>query len=473
VSDLKQFEDRVRQALVTAVRDEPVPSLPSGPAYRARAGHRMSWGLSAAAVAAAVVLLVGVLVVAGRGASGVPQPQGGPAAWPARGSLAGDAALTGAAIRTWEAALLPPRELPHRDVTVLYAERTIAGDVVVLTGVDALGHRRIAEFDTDATSTTVFRHRLHLVADLLAPTGHAAGLVAIAAPRHTPRKTDDDLLVAIAAPGTRVLEWRDDVTHWAKLPVVDGAASLVHVGSVNDTFVRAGTDGDGIVTMGRFFPMGPPAGQAIVHDFDPGEQPPAGPGDVHESCNGNECSATAGPFPMSVSAGKNAWTNLLDSGVTTGHDWWEYGGEVGLYTDTFLPNDSNSSGPTWSGILADKTGIFLEFYRLGSGPTHLIAYVDRPEWSGGSVIDVVPRSGALPALAVDVATPRGRALDVVVVDGVTPQWSTGSGPWHSLAVHDHVGSAVVPAAAGGLHWRAVDASGAVVAAGVPHVVSPR
>jgi hypothetical protein len=474
VSDPTQFEDQVRRALATAVRDQPMPALPTGPDYRRAARRRVPVFPAVAAAAAAVVLLAGVVVaIAVRGPSGIPQPQGGPGAWPARGSLAGDVTLTTAAMRAWEAALIPGRELPHHDVTVMYAERTSAGDVVVLTGVDALGHRRIAEFGTDVTSTTVFRHRLHLVADLLAPAGDAAGLVAIDAPRHTPRKTDDDLLVVIAAPGTTHLQWRDESTRWAALPATNGAGALVHVQHMMTTFVRAGTDGDGVQTMGRFYPVGPPAGLPIVHDLDPDERPPASSAGPIESCDGNQCSASVGGTVTGHLVGpKGSWHNLLDGGPTTAHEWWEFGGEVVLYTDTFLPNEGNMSGPGWSAVLPDETGIYLEHFKPGNDSTHLLAYVDRPEWAGGAVVDVVPRAGALPALALEVPTPRGRTLDVVVTDGLTPQWSLGSGPWHPMTVHDNAGTAVVPAGAN-LRWRVVDVSGAVVASGVPHAVTAR
>ncbi len=468
---MTDLDQRLRRALLTAVQDQPAPVLPSGADYRAAVRRRWP-AMPAAAAAAAVVLVIGaVIVVLGRGPSGVPAPAGGVAAWPPRGSLAGNVALTNAAMRTWEAALLPHRELPHSDVTVLYAEHTIAGNVVVLTGVDALGHRRIAEFDTDATSTTAFRHRLHLVADLLAPTGDAAGLIAIDAPRDTPRKSNDDLLVVLAPPATKLLEWRDQMHHWQPLPAVNGAAALVHVENTLSTSVRAGRDGDGVQTMGRFYPFGA-IGSEIVHDLDPGETlgPPARAGT--ESCDGNTCSVTAGGS-MTVEANpKGNWHSLLDSRPVTARDWVEFGGEAQLYADTFIPNDGNTFTTTWSGVLPDETGIYLEFFKPGNDPIHLLVYVDRPEWYGGSVVDLVPSDGQLSALAVEVPTPRGRTLDIVVTDGVTPQWRTGTGAWHSMAVRDNVATAVVPSGVP-LSWRAVDGTGAVVASGAPHAVSPR
>ncbi|MDQ1698199.1 MAG: hypothetical protein QOG34_62 [Frankiaceae bacterium] len=473
MTDLKSVEDRVRRELLTALRDEPIPALPAGPDYRARSRHWLP-AFPTAAAAAAVALIVGAaVVVVEHGPSGVPAAKGGPAAWPARGSLAGDTALTTAAMRTWEAAGLPARELPHRDVTVMYADHTIAGDVVVLTGIDAAGHRRIAEFDTDATSTTVFRHRLHLVADVLAPTGDAAGLIAIDAPRHTPRKSDDDLLVVVTAPGTKRLQWRDETTGWHNLPAVDGAASLVHVDALMSTRVRAGGDGDGARPLGNFFPVGSPEGLPIVHEFDPGEeQPPGADSSDNASCDGNSCSVSVGGHRTVSANPKGSWHNLLDSGPMTDHDWWEFAGEVGLYTDTFLPNETNSYGPTWSGVLPDETGIYLEYFQAGSEPTRLLAYIDRPDWSGGTVIDVVPPGGQLAALAVEVPTPRGRTLDVIVADGAFAQWQVGSGPWHPMVAHDNLARAIVPSS-GELHWRALDASGAVVVSGTPHAVHPR
>jgi hypothetical protein len=470
MTDLQQLEQRLRRDLVAAVRDEPAPLLPTGADYRAAARRRLP-ALPAVAVAAAVLLIVGLVtgVVVSRvgGPSGVPAAGGGPAAWPARGSLAGDVTLTHAAARAWEAALLPPRELPHHDVAVLYAEHTIAGDVVVLTGVDALGQRRIAEFDTDATSTTVFRHRLHLVADLLAPTGDGAGLIAINAPRHTPGKSDDDLLVVLAAPGTQRLQWRDEATHWADVPAVNGAGALVHPRD-SSTSVRAGHDGDGVETLGRFYPIGPPDGLPIVHDLDRSEKPPTS---STASCSGNVCSVSAGGS-ISVQAPNGGWRNVLDSGADTPHDWWEFGGEVQLYTDIFRPNEATMSGPTWTGILPGSTAMYLEFIKGADHPMRLIAYVDRPEWAGGSVIDIAPAGGQLDALAIEVPTPRGRTLDVVVIDGLIPQWKVAGGQWQSMAPKNNVATTLLPAH-GTVSWRAIDPSGNVVTSGKPHVIAPR
>lgn len=470
---MTDLEQQLRRDLVTAVGDHPMPVLPTGPDYRAASRRR--WPAPPIAAAAAVVVLLivgGVVVLLGRGPSGVPPAAGGPAAWPPRGSLAADVAVTGAAMRTWEAAPLPPAELPHRDVRVLYAQRTVAGDVVVLTGVDAKGHQRIAEFDTDATSTTVFRHRLHLVADLLAPTGDAAGLIGIDAPRHTPRKSDDNLLVVLAAPGTAQLQWRDEMTHWQNLPTVNGAASLVHVQHTLTTFVRAGHDGSGVETIGRFFHFGSPMGLPIEHDLDPEETEPPTAGGT-ESCDRNSCSVSAGTGTLVVRGGaKGGWTNLLDPGDMSDHEWWEYGGEVELYADLILPASGTSFGPTWSEVLPDNTGIFFERFTPGTDPTHLIAYVDRPEWSGGTIVDVVPPNGELSGLAVEVPTPQGRTLDVVVVDGLTVQWRAGTGPWHSMSVDRNLATSVVPLGVP-LTWRAVDGKGAEVVSGTPHVINRR
>ncbi|MBV9369532.1 MAG: hypothetical protein JO074_06865, partial [Frankiales bacterium] len=414
----------------------------------------------------------GAVALTRHGSTGIPPAGGGVAAWPARGSLAGDAALTNAARQAWEAALLPKRELPHRDVRVLYAEHTIAGDVVVLTGTDGFGKQRVAEFDTDPTSTTAFRHRMRFVADLLAPTGKDAGLVAINAPRHTPRKSHDALLVVLTAPGTKHVQWQNEAGPWQPVPTVNGAGTVVHI-DFGTTIVRAGHDGEGIQTMGDFFPFGMPGAEPLAHDLDPAEIHDSAAVSAFQTCDKNGCSVSAGGGVTVSGTGPNgSWTNLLDSGVMSTHEWWEFAGEVQLYTDTFLPRDGNTSGPTWSDVLPDGTGMFLEFYKPSGNPTHLIAYVDRPEWSGGSVVDVVPPNGQLSALAVLVPTTAGRTLDVVVADGLRPQWRSGTGAWQSMKVRDNVASAVV-GTAHDVTWRVVDANGSVVASGNPHVVNAK
>jgi hypothetical protein len=469
---MTDLEQRLRRDLATAVRDQPVPVFPTGADYRAEA--RCRWPVVSIAAAAAAVLVIvvgGIGLLSARTPSGVPAAGGGPAAWPARGSLAADVGLTNAAKRAWEAAPLPAAELPHQDVHVLYAQRTISGDVVVLTGVDAKGHQRIAEFDTDATSTTVFRHRLHLVADLLAPSGDKAGLIAIDAPRHTSRKSDDDLLVILAAPGTPLFQWRDQATGWRSVRAANGAAALVHLQhNPLTTYVRAGNEGAGVTTMGQFFPFDVPMGQPIVHDLDPDEVvPPAAGGFATEICTRDSCSVSVGGGTLGAtpSGPKGTWQNLLEDGPVRGPEWWEFGGEAQLYAKTMLPASGISFGPTWSSVLPDNTGIYLEHFTPGNDPTHLIAYVDRPEWSGGTIIDLAPRDGRLPALAVEVPTPQGRTLDVVLGDGLTAQWRAGTGPWHSMAAHHNVATSAVP---GGvrLQWRVVDANGAVIASGTPH-----
>ena len=114
--------------------------------------------MSAVAAAAVVATLVAVVTVVGRGPGGVPSSGATASSWPARGDLASDQALLAAAARTWDAAPLPTRELPHHSVRLLYATHTQAGDTIVLRGKDALGHDRIAWLNTDPTSTTPFRN---------------------------------------------------------------------------------------------------------------------------------------------------------------------------------------------------------------------------------------------------------------------------------------------------------------------------
>src|SRR5207248_8927431 len=117
---------------------------------------------------------------------------------------------------------LPAGELPHRDVHALFAERSVAGITVVLYGRDARGKARVAWLNTDATSHTVFRHRLHLVADKLLGARTPA-LVGFFGFRPTPRPRSDHLVVAIAPPGTTALEWRGDGSRWPAIPSTDGA----------------------------------------------------------------------------------------------------------------------------------------------------------------------------------------------------------------------------------------------------------
>ena len=471
---MTELDERLRDELHQVADTIVVPDLPTGATYRST--RRRPFVLPAIAAAAAVVIaLVGVGVALNNGSTGIPAADGGPAAWPARGPLAGDTQLFDAAVRTWDAEPVPTAELPHRDVQPLYAGHTVAGNIVILTGKDALGQQRVVWLNENAASTTPFRHRLHIVKDVLAPTGRDAGIVAFYGWRPTPRPTNDHVLVAIAPPGTTNLQWSDESNQWRRVPSDDGAGVLVYASKVDamNVSVRAGKSGSGVQTLG--FPlMSQGYFTAIDHDLGPGEN--AGPG--HETCTANSCSAGISGGTASVNGPLNRWTDLRQPFVRfgangTGHgQWTEFAGEADLMARSRFPNDAYSTFAPWSTLLADGTGLLLENYTPSGKPQHLMLYVDRPDWFGGRLgADIAPTS-AVAALGVVIPVRDGQELVVVLADGLHAQWRTSGRSWqnmpgrHNAATADAAGVNV-----GSIDYRVLDESGSVVAQGRPTTVT--
>src|SRR4051794_1213317 len=144
---MTEVEERLRRELLLVADEVPVPVLPAGTDYRATSrvpAHARTAFVAAVAAAAVIATLVAVVTVVSRGPGGVPSSGPTSSSWPARGDLASNQTLLADAVRTWDAAPLPPLELPHHNVRLLYATHTEAGDTVVLRGTDALGHQRIA-----------------------------------------------------------------------------------------------------------------------------------------------------------------------------------------------------------------------------------------------------------------------------------------------------------------------------------------
>jgi hypothetical protein len=425
-----------------------------------------------AAAAAAAALIVGVVVVAHHAPTGVPPAQGGPAAWPTRGSLASDAALIGAAISTWEAAPLPAAEQPPSQVHTLYAGSSVAGDTVVLTGIDAQGQRRVVWLNTNPTDDTAFRHRLHLVADVLVPAGDKTGLIGLQAWRPTPRPTDDHVVIALGPPATRDLQWADQVHPWRRMPTKDGAALAVVAAKSDlvDVTVRSGTHGRGTVVLGDI-PLQVVQPQAVDHEDDPATVSPSG----NEHCEGNICSGSA-----SVSGGGGAkpttggWADLGDPAVRLGDSsrlqgWTAFQPEAELMAQSLhSPGEGYSEGAAWSALLPDDTGGYLVNYTPGSETEHLILYVDRPEWYGGRTALDLPVSGPVPGIAALVPGASNHVnLIVVAGDGYRVQWSDGNN-WHALRIHGNAGEVDVSGIVRQhIRYRLLDKSGAVVTQGRP------
>ena len=461
---MTEVEQQLRRELHLAADEVVVPVLPIGADYRAssRTYARARTALFAAVAAAAVIATLGaVLVVVGRGPGGVPTSGATASSWPARGDLASDQALLTTAARTWDAAPLPTRELPHRNVQLLYATHTEAGNTIVLRGKDALGHDRIAWLNTDPTSTTPFRNRLHLLGDVLAPKGNQSHLLALWGPRPTPRPTDDSLLVVLAPPGTRTLQWHDLSTRWQELDVVDGTAAAVIAtrGGFMNVFVRSGASGHGVEPIVELMGFG--ATGIIQHDLAPEEEPPS-----TSQCDGNLCSS-GGSATIRADGGKSGgWTDLNQSRPVSKEDWDEFATEADLMAESRHLAEGHSWGSTFSALLDDGTGLYLLQFTSDSGPPRLLLYVDRPEWYGGRVGADVDASSNTRALAMLVPVGNTTHLVAVATDGIRIEWSVDDTAWHEAAVDQHVADVALPSGApAAAWWRAIDSSGTVVAGG--------
>ena len=473
---MTDVDDRLREELHALADRITVPDgLPIGPRYRATVHARRAPRLVMAAAAIVVATVAALLVTIGRGATGVPPAEGGPAAWPTRGPLAGDSALIDAAVRTWEAAPLPASEQPPRQVRALYAGESVAGKTVILTGLDARGFRRIVWLNTDPTSTTAFRHRLRLVADVLAPTGDDAGLIGLYRWRPTPRPTQDHVVVALAAPGTSNLQWRDQTGGWRAIPTQNGAGLLVYPRATDllDVKVRAGGDGGGVRVLGDGFPsMG--MVPEIDHDDDPGTpiEDTAG-----TSCNGDSCVVKlGGSVDIDVDGtDRTGWADLregypsLDDRAQARGGWPEFAPEADLMATSLKPRAGAwSTEPAWSRLLPDNTGLYLYNWQPDDEPVQLVLYVDRPEWYGGKLGAHVEATGPVAGVAGVVPVSSGRELIVVVADGFQVSWKAGDGGWHPMRVRHHAGIAFVNGYdLSTIRYRITNSTGAVVQQGRP------
>lgn len=469
---MTDLDQRLRADLSAVADSVTVPALPDGRTYRANASRRR-WNVTVTALSAAaavVAVIASTVVVIAHQPNGIPSTGTTFASWPARGDLANDTALVGAAIATWEAAPIPARELPHTDARLLYATRTEAGDTVVLTGKDAFGRQRIAWFNTDPTSRTPFRHRLHLVADVLAPTDDRARLIVLYAPRSTPRPTDDAELIALAPPGTNGLQWRDEVRGWRSFATTDGAGALLVVSSNPgpDISVRVGHDGGGVQSLDDVFDIGPIIN--IAHDLDPQEVPKSTSSNEHCDSNGVCSDSASGQATIHAIPENGGWTDLRDgqpspNGNTPNGDWPEFASEALLFAATRHPSDGESFNVAFSELSAAGTGVFVIRYSPSATEDRLIVYIDRPEWYGGRAIDV-DASQPYPAIATAISYGGHLHLVGVATDGLRLQWSPNGGrTWTNAPLHNHVADTVVPAT--NVTWRAIDASGAVVTSGTP------
>lgn len=427
-------EQSVREALES--RAQQVPSGPmSGPALRLTAVRtrrtRRRVSVFAVAVAAGLVaLLVAVPAVVSRGS--LPPASSQVDGWPTRGDLAGDAAFLAAARAAWEAAPVYRAELPHQDVRVLLAARTELGRYAMLSGVNALGHRRLAVLSDDPRDHAPYRHRLRLRWDGEFPSGKLVTYFTTRAER--------TLMLVAAPPDVLSMRWRDDVQRWTGLPEQDGVAATVLDSGRLDFRIRAyRPHGNRITHTAR------PILSAKVYEPDPALLV-RGPGGSQTECHHGHCvtrnggSITAGPnqqgdLTAAQPASASSWTDMSDQADQL---WLNYGSQRRSVV-------SWGGGPSGSALLPDGTGVYYATQQVNGGPRHAVLYIDKPGWPIGRLYYAKPLSGQpLRALTAIVSTAGVRQLVAVAAEHVSLRYQVGGGAWRPLDLQNHVGTVHLP-----------------------------
>lgn len=431
------------QAVRTALESRAllVPSDPmSGPALRTRAVRarrvrRRLGGLAVAVAVGIVAVLVAVPAVVDHGS--LPPASSQVDGWPVRGDLAGDTALLAAARVAWEAAPVYRAELPHHDVHVLLAARTEFGRYVVLTGLNARGHRRLAVFSDDPRDHAPYRHRLRLRWDNAFPSGK---LVTYFSTRQVDHK--DRTLMLVAAPtDVTSMRWRaaSDGT-WADLPSADGVAATMLDSGALDFKIRAyRPHGNRITYTAR-----PSLGQIYQPD-----ETVLLPGDdgSRTTCHGGTCTSSmsgtmtvaplrSGDLTAAQAQPADPWEDMSDQADQL---WLDYGAQRRSVT-------SWGGGTSASGLLPDGTGVYFAMQQVNGGGAHAVLYVDRPEWPIGRLYLAAPVPDGQPLRAVSAIVPaaHGRQLVVVAAEGVSIRYRIGDGGWTRLDIAGRVGAGHLP-----------------------------
>jgi hypothetical protein len=455
---MSDVETRLRVELHAATDQLTWPTL-DGASVRARSlaptRNRTTLLRSGLAIAAAASVVLATVVVVRTSLDGVPNSGPVLSDWAPRGDAALLSTLGPRAQAVWDASLLPAAELPHHAVRPLYAAHTQAGDVVVLEGVDALGHHRTSVFGTDVTSKTAYRDRLHLLWDH--PSPGRARLLAWDLPRPTPRPTDDRLLVVLASPGTDHVMWQgQDERSWKRLDTPGGVATLLHVTRGLDSFVRVGSHGHGLRIPMSF-------GQPD-HLVDDEEWPKS---DGSDGCSaGGVCQAHPGGGSLTaVGPGKSASADLRDDvardAAARALQWDEMHAEVELGTESRRPGAAWTGRGAGSGLLPDGTGLALEKYSFAGSPERFALYVDRPSLPVGAFWYDKVITGPVPA--VTVLVPRsagGRWFAAVAAPATTVKVSWGNESWQVLSHHGDLCYLAVPAT-GEVEVMLVDPDGTI------------
>jgi hypothetical protein len=447
-------EQAIRAALeqrAAYVGSEPM----SGPALRGRANdvRRVGWrnaGAALVAVAGVVAVLLAVPTVLRGGAT--PSAASRVDTWQPRGDLANDEALAAAARRAWESAPAYRAELPRRDVHVLLATSTELGRYVVLTGVNAQGHRRLAVFSDDPRDHAPYRGRLRLRRDAAFPKGP---LLTYQEQRQSGSRRSV-LLLVVAPPDVNRVTWRatDSKAPWAEAPSSDGVAAFVTTDVALTYDVRAYRENGRRLTGRTDYAFAAakiyaPDKAVLLPGGDDGHTTECHRGVCTDSISGTVTATPIGPgtvtspdVPGTLINPGNApepWEDMSDQAEML---WLNYGAQR-------RPLTQWGGGEGVSALLPDGTGVLFATRTVNGGASQAVLYVDRPEWPIGRLYLAAPDSDQrLRAVSVVVPTADGgRQLVVLAARGVTVRYRLADGAWRALDVSHVVAAARLPAGA--------------------------
>lgn len=460
---MNDLERRLRADLHVAVDGLTELGTLDGPSLRTAARERRGVGRLVISLAVAATLIGAVALVSARHfLSGIPTSGPALSSWEPRGDAGLRAALGAQAVATWDASLLPAAELPHHDVRAIYAADTIAGKVVVLEGVDALGTHRLAVFGTEVFSKTAYKDRLHLLSDK--PSSRGARIVAWDLPKTTPRPTEDRLLIVLVAPKTTTVQWRGiDTGGWQTLATPGGAGSVVHEQKSLDTQVRVGRHGAGLHIYSLF--------RYPDHELSAAEKAKNDSSCEHTKATGNRldvCSLSAGGSLTVGGSNGSSDDLLMDVGLSESQlrlQWREFNHEIEYGAQSRHASSSFfGGGISGSGLLPDDTGLVLEGYTPQDGLERVALYVDRPELAMGAFWLDRAVTGPLPAVLALLPRDGGRWMAGVVAGLATVEVRVGQGAWHPTTRRGQLMYIAVPTD-GQITVRVRDRSGAVVREG--------
>jgi len=330
----------------------------SGAALRRAAERRRARRMTAAVAVVALALLVPTVVIANRRTTAVPAT--GPLygvtypSWSAAGGLANDPAYATAARATWDASPKVAGHGPHTAVHLLYAAPGPEGPVVVVTGLDRDGHRRIAVFQGSPYERR-FTGFLRLTADTEGPDPAHTGAIVLATGIYYGVTADSVVVGVLAEPGTTEVRLYAGQRLLGSAP---GSAAMVKTAGYRRLTVRTDGPAGGIAV--------PAVLDYVVHVQypTPSETAPAAgsPRPVSGLPLGWAFGARQGAHPIPDASARdidNAWgLRHPDLGATPGITWTETlpdGSEFALR----VPNDRNYV--SWL-VVGVRSGRYVDLY---------------------------------------------------------------------------------------------------------------